>query len=136
MLLESRMSYCFPDAFAEPAAPDARDWVAAITAAYSPDIVWSAPGRGIALEGRLQVIACLNREAEAMQSARITPLRRSQGDQQVIEESVIRFAYAGSGIEGVSFPAGTIVELERLRILTLEGGQVAREVSVERWTAL
>lgn len=105
-------------------------------AGYAPDIVWTAPRRGVIWSGRDEVVANLLREAAAMQGLAFTQLRRNTNDDQIIDEFVARFRYAGQGIENVRLPAGAMVELERVRILTLAGNQVARESAIETWTVL
>lgn len=105
-------------------------------ASYAPDILWTAPRRGVSWSGRDQVVANLLREAAAMQDLAFTRVRRSGGDAQVIDEFVARFTYAGEGIENVPFPAGAAVELGRVRILTLADGRVTRESAIETWTVL
>ncbi|MDQ2640067.1 MAG: hypothetical protein M3Y79_05770 [Pseudomonadota bacterium] len=71
-----------------------------------------------------------------MQALAFTRVRRSGNDDKVIDEFVARFRYAGQGIENVQLPAGAMVELERVRILTLAGNQVTRESAIETWTLL
>lgn len=105
-------------------------------ASYAPDIVWTAPRRGVSWSGRDEVVTNLLREAAAMWSLAFTRVRRSANDDKVIDEFVARFRYAGQGIENVQLPAGSMVELERVRILTLVGNQVARESAIETWTVL
>lgn len=105
-------------------------------ASYSPDIVWTAPRRGVSWSGRDEVVANLLREAAAMQALAFTRVRRNVNDDQIIDEYVARFRYAGQGIENVQLPAGAMVELERLRILTMAGNLVARESAIETWTVL
>ncbi len=105
-------------------------------ASYAPDIVWTAPRRGVSWSGRGEVVANLLREAAAMQALAFTRVRRSASDDKVIDEFVARFRYAGQGIENVQLPAGAMVELERVRILTLAGNQVTMESAIETWTVL
>lgn len=105
-------------------------------AGYAPDVIWDAPRRGVSWMGRDRVVANLLREAAAMQGLRFTRVRRSRGDAQIIDEFVARFVYAGTGIENLDLPAGTPVELERLRILTLGNRLVTLETAIETWTVL
>lgn len=105
-------------------------------AGYAPDIVWTAPRRGVTWNGRDEVVSNLLREAAAMQALTFTRVRHSAAEAQLIDEFVVRFTYAGEGIQNVDFPRGAAVELERVRILTLAGGQVTRESSIETWTLL
>lgn len=105
-------------------------------ASYAPDIVWTAPRRGVQWSGRDQVVTNLLREAAAMQSLTFTRVRRSRSDEKVIDEFVLRFVYAGEGIENLQFPPGAAVELERVRILEVAGQQVVREAAIETWTLL
>ncbi len=105
-------------------------------ASYTPDVVWTAPRRGVCWNGRDEVVANLLREAAAMQSLAFTRVRRSTSDDKVIDEFVARFRYAGEGIDKMQLPAGAMVELERVRILTLDGNLVARESAIETWTVL
>lgn len=105
---------------------------------YAPDIVWTAPRRNVHWIGRDAVVANLLREAAAMQGLTFTRLRRSTAEGQVIDEFVARFVYrAGERIENVELPAGAAIELERVRILTLDPQQrVFRENVIETWTVL
>lgn len=103
---------------------------------YTPDVIWTAPRRGIAWHGRDQVMRGLLREAAAMCDAELTVLGRRGGDERVIDEYCVRFLYAGDGIEGVPLRAGDRVELERVRVLGLHGAQIAAETCIETWTVL
>lgn len=105
-------------------------------ASYAPEIVWTAPRRGVSWSGRDEVVANLLREAAAMQALAFTRVRCNANDDKVIDEFVARFRYAGQGIENVQLPAGAMVELERVRILTMAGNKVARESAIETWTVL
>ena len=55
---------------------------------------------------------------------------------QITDEFVARFCYAGDGIDRVDLRPGAEVELERLRILTLNNGLVTLETAIETWTVL
>lgn len=103
---------------------------------YAPEVQWTAPRRGLVSLGRDEVLRRLLTEAGAMGSARVTPLRRTSGDRQIIDEYAVRFTYSGSGIDNVPFVAGDTVELERLRILALESGQIVSETCIETWSRL
>lgn len=110
--------------------------IAQFRASYAPNVVWDAPRRGVTWMGRDRVVAELLREAAAMRDARFTHVRRAVGEIQTIDEFVVRFTYAGEGIERLALPAGATVELERLRILTLANGLVTLETAIETWTVL
>ena len=103
---------------------------------YAPDVIWEAPRRGLTWLGRERVIGNLLREAAAMRDPKLTCVRRTVGDVQIIDEWVARFVYAGEGIDRVDLPAGAEVELERVRILTLANGLVTLETAIETWTVL
>ncbi len=103
---------------------------------YAPAVQWSAPRRGLVSTGRDEVLRRLLTEAGAMGSARVTPLRRTAGDRQIIDEYAVRFIYSGSGIDNIPFAAGDSVELERLRILGLEDGRIVSETCIETWSRL
>lgn len=105
-------------------------------ASYAPEVVWTAPRRGVHWVGRDQVMANLLRESAAMHGVQVTRLRRSSAEGQVIDEFVARFTYAGSGIQNLRLPAGATIELERVRILTLRDNLVRRENAIETWTVL
>lgn len=110
--------------------------IASLRCGYAPDVIWEAPRRGVILTGRDQVLGNLLREASAMMDVRYTPLRRSVGGSQVIDEFAVRFIYAGEGIRNLRASAGELVELQRNRILLLEGGAVKKETVIETWTVL
>lgn len=110
--------------------------ITGLRAGYAPDVVWAAPRRGVTWVGREQVVQKLLQEAAAMQGLQFTRLRQNACDGRVIDEFVARFCYAGEGIERLELPAGTRVELQRLRILTLADGLVKLETAIETWTAL
>jgi hypothetical protein len=105
-------------------------------ASYAPGVVWEAPRRGVTWIGRDTVVQKLLREAAAMQGLQFTRLRQSAGNGRVIDEFVTRFTYSGEGIDNLQMAAGTQVELQRLRILTLEEDLVVAETAIETWTAL
>lgn len=110
--------------------------IAAFRSVYAPDVTWEAPRRGVVWKGRDQVLAGLLREAAAMGDVRYTGLRRSDGGNQIIDEFVARFVYAGEGIENLRAVAGAVVELQRNRILVLEDRAVRKETAIETWTVL
>lgn len=105
-------------------------------ASYAPGVVWEAPRRGLTWVGRDKVVEKLLREAAAMQGLQFTRLRQSAQDARLIDEFVARFIYSGEGIDNLQLPGGAQVELQRLRILTLEDGMVVAETAIETWTAL
>lgn len=114
----------------------AQQLIATAQATYAPDVEWSAPRREIVVNGRDAVVRLLLKEAAAMENAQFTSLRRSVNDNQVIDEYAIRFVYAGSGIARLDCRAGEVVELERLRILSLDNGLIVKETCIEQWTPL
>ena len=103
---------------------------------YAPDIVWVAAARAIRVSGRDAVIAHLQREAACKRDAEFTFLRRSNNERQIIDEFAVRFVYTGAGIESAPIRDGDLVELKRLRILDVHGGQVSHETCIENWTVL
>lgn len=103
---------------------------------YAPEVRWLAPRRNLSRQGRELVTASLQREAESMQVIDFSRVRRLAGSTKIIDEYAVRFIYAGQGIDGVSFAAGDHVELERLRVLTLDQGLVNCETCIETWTLL
>jgi hypothetical protein len=112
-------------------------WLEAQCTGYAPDVRWSAPRRGVSLTGRSAVTGHLARELAAMAEPRLTVLRDCPGRTQSFYEFTIRFRLRTPGIEGLRLPAGSEVELERLRVLTHDGnGQVAVESCIETWTCL
>jgi hypothetical protein len=110
--------------------------ISAFRASYAPDVVWEAPRRGVTWMGRDIVVEKLLREAAAMQGLQFTRLRQSACDGRIIDEFVARFTYGGQGIESLDLPAGAQVELQRLRILTLDNERVTRETAIENWIVL
>ncbi|HET7202876.1 MAG TPA: hypothetical protein VFI92_05865 [Steroidobacteraceae bacterium] len=112
-------------------------WLEALCASYADDVRWTAPRRGLAIAGRGPLTACLARELAAMADPRVCVLRRCDGQARSFHEFTIHFHLAAPGIEGVSLPLGTEVELERLRVLTHDAaGRVAVESCIETWTTL
>jgi hypothetical protein len=107
-----------------------------LCALYAPTVHWSAPRRGLAIDGREQVTATLVREAGSMQIIDFSRVRRIADSSKIIDEFAVRFIYSGTGIEGVELAAGAQVELERLRLLTLRDGAVEAETCIETWTVL
>lgn len=103
---------------------------------YAPDIVWVAPARAIRVNGRDAVIEHQRREAACMRNAEFTFLRRSHNERQIIDEFAVRFVCANAGIERAPIREGDLVELKRLRILDVQGGQVSHETCIENWTVL
>lgn len=127
-----------PDA----AATDGRDsaiatLVAAQIAEYAPDVRWSAPRRGLSLQGRTAVAGHLRAECAVMCNARVTPLRTCGGPVQSFDEFSVRFHLGPPGIEGLALPVHAEVELERLRVLTRDAaGLIVVETCIETWTWL
>jgi len=113
-----------------------RAWLLALEHRYADGIEWSAPGRGLEIRGREHVIAHLAREAQAMEYAELTLLRRFEGERQSIDEHAARFVYTGAGLEGAPIRADDLVELKRVRIIDLQSGRVVRETCIETWAVL
>jgi hypothetical protein len=82
------------------------------------------------------LVAHLANEAAAMGSPEIHTLRRTTGGSRTIDESVVRFVYAGRGIAGLDAPAGTRVELGRVRMLEIVDGSIVAETCIETWSTL
>lgn len=120
-----------------PVSPDlAQQLIATAQVPYAPEVEWSAPRRELVVRGREAVERLLLTEAAAMQGARFTSLRRSVNDSQIIDEYAIRFVYAGCGIARLDCRGGELVELERVRILSIDNGLIVRETCIEQWTPL
>src|SRR5512144_1191201 len=111
--------------------------VAAQVAEYAPDVRWSAPRRGLSLQGRTAVAGHLRAACAVMCNARVTPLRTCGGPVQSFDEFSVRFRLLPPGIDGLALPVHAEVELERLRVLTRDAaGRVVVETCVETWTWL
>ena len=112
-------------------------WLDTLCAAYTDDVRWSAPRRGVAFVGRTSVVTALVRELAAMANPRVNVLRHTTGATQSFHEFTIRFHLLAPGIEGVNLPLGAEIELERLRVLTHDAdGRIAVETCIETWTWL
>lgn len=117
--------------------PAVAAWFDTLAASYAEDVRWSAPRRGVALVGRAQVVSALARELASMAQPRVNVLRHTSGATQSFHEFTIRFHLVAPGIEGVNLPLGSEIELERLRVLTLDGERrIAVETCIETWTWL
>lgn len=103
---------------------------------YADDVRWRAPRRGLVIDGREPLLALLCAEAAAMRAVELQPLRRAVAGGRLVDESVVRFIYAGYGIAGLDQPAGTRVELGRVRLLELRDGRVQGETCIETYTPL
>ncbi len=103
---------------------------------YAPNVVWTAPARGIRHAGREEVIRHVLAEASSMHDPEFSFLRRSFNERQIIDEYAVRFVYAGSGFEKAPIDTGDCVELNRVRILDLVAGRVTVETCIETWTVL
>ena len=128
-----------PDELPEFAGRDAlRVWLDGLTADFADDIRWSAPRRGVSRRGRRAALEYLEAEIRAMDQPRVCVLRRTSGQRaQHFHEFTIRFRMASPGIEGVGFPPGAEVELERLRVSTYdEACKIVVETCIETWTWL
>lgn len=111
--------------------------VAAQVAEYAPDVRWSAPRRGLSLQGRAAVARHLRAECAVMCNARVTPLRTCGGPVQSFDEFSVRFRLLPPGLDGLALPVHAEVELERLRVLTRDAaGRVVVETCIETWTWL
>ena len=111
-------------------------FIAAARSLYVPQVVWMAPCRNVEWRGRELVIRQLLREAGGMHEPEFTLLRRSQNEQQVIDEFAVRFVYSGEGIDNAPITSGDFVELKRVRVLALDEGRCTRETCIESWSVL
>lgn len=111
-------------------------FLARARAQYAPQVRWTAPRRGLAIDGRDALVAHLAAEAVAMGSPELQPLRRTATGSRVIEETVVRFVYAGHGIAGLDLPPGSRVELGRVRMLEIADARIVAETCIETWTPL
>jgi hypothetical protein len=103
---------------------------------YAIDVNWVAPGRGMRVTGRDEVVRHQLREAASMCDPEFTFLRRHSSERQIIDEFAVRFLYAGAGIDKAPVAAGDFVELKRVRILDVQAGKVVQETCIENWTVL
>jgi hypothetical protein len=103
---------------------------------YASQARWAAPRRGLACAGADAIAHHLCLEAGSMAQAELTALRTGRQGAQLIDEYSLRFVYAGSGIRGVALRQGDLVELSRVRLLSMEGDRIDHETSVETWTIL
>ena len=111
-------------------------FVAAARKLYAPNVTWVAPCRGIHWQGCEVVIRQLLREASGMHDPEFTLLRRSESEQQIIDEFAVRFVYTGEGIDNAPIGKGDFVELKRVRVLDMHGGRCTQETCIESWCVL
>ena len=111
-------------------------FVAAARNLYAPNVTWIAPCRGVRWQGCELVIRQLLREASGMHDPEFTLLRRSQSEQQIIDEFAVRFVYTGEGIDSAPIGTGDFVELKRVRVLDMHDGRCTQETCIEAWCVL
>ncbi len=130
------LGLCLPRTLLDTRLDAHETFVTAARALYAPQVVWCAPSRGIEWTGREVVIRQLLREGGGMHNPEFTLLRRSEREQQIIDEFAVRFTYTGTGIDNAPIEAGDFVELKRVRVLALSGGLCLRETCIESWARL
>jgi hypothetical protein len=113
-----------------------QQYIAAARSLYALNVMWVAPARNLAWQGRETVIRQLLREASGMEDPEFTPLRRSRTEHKLIDEFAVRFVYAGEGIDSAPIMRGDFVELKRVRLLDLYRERCVQETCIETWTVL
>lgn len=111
-------------------------FVAAARNLYAPNVVWTAPARGIEIQGCESLIRHLLREGGGMHDPEFTLLRRNLSDERIIDEFAVRFVYVGEGLEQAPIAKGDFVELKRVRVLTLHNRLCTQETCIESWCVL
>ena len=111
-------------------------FIAAARNLYAPNVIWTAPTRGIQWQGCELVIRQLLREASGMHDPEFTSLRRNEAEQQIIDEFAVRFVYTGEGIDNAPIGKGDFVELKRVRVMEMRNGRCVHETCIESWSIL
>jgi ketosteroid isomerase-like protein len=102
-------------------------------AAYTDDIVWEVPARGLVLRDREEVKREYLRIFGSMNVHKITNLLRFATEEWVFDDSIFEFTVTGDGFRNCPFPPGTTVSMRIIHAFQIRDGKICRENGYEIW---
>jgi ketosteroid isomerase-like protein len=108
-------------------ALEATDIEAAIDL-YTEDVTREWSSRGIALGGKAVVAENYRRMFATMADFASVIRERFATDDRVVDDSTVRFTWAGDGSVEASAPGGARVETRLLHLFHMRDGKIAREL--------
>jgi SAM-dependent methyltransferase len=100
---------------------------------YTDNVVWEAPSRQIVLQGKSAAAENYRKMFSSMSDLHTEPIRRFATDDQVVDESTLRFRLTGDGLVNAPVPRGADVQMKVVHIFDMQDGRIARESVLEMW---
>jgi ketosteroid isomerase-like protein len=109
------------------------DGIDQAVAAYTEDIVWEVPARGLVLRDREEVKSEYLRIFGSANVHKITNLLRFATEEWVFDDSIFEFTITSDGFRNCPFPPGTAVSLRIIHAFQIRDGKICRENGYEIW---
>ncbi|GAA5129319.1 nuclear transport factor 2 family protein [Pseudonocardia adelaidensis] len=100
-------------------------------AAYTDDIVWEGPGRGLVLHSTEEALAGYRDIFASLKVHSITSLRRFATEQFVFDDCIYDATYVEDRMQNFPFPPGTRVSLRLAHVFEMRDGKIAKEIAYE-----
>lgn len=105
--------------------------IAEAVAAYTDDLVWDGPGRGIRYHTTEDALAGYHDIFASLTVHSITSLRRFATEQFVFDDCIYDATYTGDRMTNFPHPPGTRVSIRLAHVFEMREGKIAREIAYE-----
>jgi ketosteroid isomerase-like protein len=103
---------------------------------YTDDIVWEAPNRKLVFKGKQAVANNYRRMFGSMKDVEFNTVQRFATEDRVVDDSVVTFELIGDGMEGVTIPIGSKVEMRLVHIFEMRDKKISKEIAFEMMRAV
>jgi ketosteroid isomerase-like protein len=103
---------------------------------YTDDVVWEAPARSVRFEGKVAVEAMYRSMFKSMKDVRIQHLSRVADERFVFDDSILWFTLVYHGIDKLTLPLGTRIELRFGHLFEMRDGKICKETTYEAFKTI
>lgn len=100
-------------------------------AAYTDDIVWEGPGRGLVYHSTEEALAGYHDIFASLKVHSITSLRRFATEEFVFDDCIYDATYVGDRMQNFPYPPGTRVSIRLAHVFEMRDGKIAKEIAYE-----
>ena len=107
------------------------DNIRTAVAAYTEDIVWEGPARGLVHRSTTDALDGYYDIFKSLQVHSITSLRRFATEDFVFDDCIYDATYVRDKMENFPYPAGTRVSIRLAHVFEMRDGKIAKEIAYE-----
>ena len=96
---------------------------------YTDDVVWEAPSRHLAIEGKAAVAANYREIFSVINDVEFHLLDRFATEDRVVDDSIVIFTVAREGF--IPLPLGSKGQMRLTHIFEMRDGKISKEIGIE-----